>query len=187
MQPLFILKWKGDSVSMDFVSSLPRTVKNCEVIWVIMDRLTKSAHFIPMRMDYPMERLAQLYIEKIVSLHGIPSSIVSYRDPRFTSRLWEGLQKALGTKLRLSFAYHPQTDGQTERTIQSLEDLLCACVLEKGGTWDSYLPLTEFTYNNSFHSSICMAPFEALYGRRCHTPIFDPKITHHLHTNHQSR
>src|SRR4051812_35744160 len=129
---------------MDFVSGLPRTVKNYEANWVIVDRLTKSAHFLPMRMDYPMEKLAQLYIEKIVSLHGIPSSIVSDRDPRFTSKFWEGLQKALGTKLRLSSAYHPQMDGQTKRTIQSLEDLLRAYVLERGGTWDSYLPLIEF-------------------------------------------
>ena len=171
MQPMFIPKWKWDSISMDFVSGLPRTPKNCEAIWVVVDRLTKSAHFIPVRMDYSMERLAQLYIEKIVSLHGVPSSIVSDRDPRFTSKFWEGLQKALGTKLRLSSAYHPQTDGQTERTIQSLEDLLRACVLEKGGAWDSYLPLIEFTYNNSYHSSIGMAPFEALYGRRCRTPL----------------
>jgi len=133
--------------------------------------MTKCAHFIPMRMDYSMERLAKLYIERIVCLHGIPSSIVSDRDPRLTSRFWEGLQSALGTKLRLSSAYHPQTDGQTERTIQSLEDLLRSCVLEQGGNWDSFLPLIEFTYNNSFHSSIGMAPFEALYGRRCRTPL----------------
>ena len=171
MEPLFVPEWKWDGISMDFVSGLPRTSKNCDSIWVIVDRLTKSAHFIPIRMDYPMERLAELYVEKIVSLHGIPSSIVSDRDPRFTSKFWTGLQEALGTKLRLSSAYHPQTDGQTERTIQSLEDLLRACVLEKGGAWDSYLPLIEFTYNNSFHSSIGMAPFEALYGRRCRTPL----------------
>ena len=171
MEPLFVPEWKWDGISMDFVSGLPRTAKNCDSIWVIVDRLTKSAHFIPIRMDYPMERLAELYVEKIVSLHGIPSSIVSDRDPRFTSKFWTGLQEALGTKLRLSSAYHPQTDGQTERTIQSLEDLLRACVLEKGGAWDSYLPLIEFTYNNSFHSSIGMAPFEALYGRRCRTPL----------------
>ncbi|GAU50577.1 hypothetical protein TSUD_410010 [Trifolium subterraneum] len=108
---------------------------------------------------------------EIIRLHGIPSTIVSDRDPKFTSRLWESLQEALGTKLRLSSAYHPQTDGQSERTIQSLEDLLTACVLEQGEIWDSCLPLIEFTYNNSFHSSIGMAPFEALYGRRCRTPL----------------
>ncbi|CAJ2642459.1 unnamed protein product [Trifolium pratense] len=116
-------------------------------------------------------KLAEIYVEQIVKLHGIPSSIVSDRDPRFTSRFWESLQEALGTKLRLSSAYHPQTDGQSERTIQSLEDLLRACVLEQGVSWDSCLPLIEFTYNNSFHSSIGMAPFEALYGRRCRTPL----------------
>ena len=107
----------------------------------------------------------------IVRLHGIPLCIVSDRDPRFTSEFWKSLQEALGSKLRLSSAYHPQTDGQTERTIQSLEDLLRACILEHGGSWDTYLPLIEFTYNNSFHASIGMAPFEALYGRRCRTSL----------------
>jgi len=93
------------------------------------------------------------------------------RDLRFTSRFWKSLEEALGSKLRLSSAYHPQSNGQSERTIQSLEDLLRVCVLEQGGTWDSHLPLIEFTYNNSYHSSIGMAPFEALYGRRCRTPL----------------
>jgi len=101
----------------------------------------------------------------------VPSSIVSNRDPRFTSTFWESLNRALGTKVRLSSAYHPQTDGQTERTIQSMEDLLRACVLEQKGSWESFLPLIEFTYNNSFHSTISMAPYEALYGRRCRTPL----------------
>jgi len=107
----------------------------------------------------------------IVKLHGVPSSILSDRDPRFTSRFWKSLQEALGSKLRLSLAYHPQTDGQSERTIQPLKDLLRVYVLEQGGTWDSHLSLIEFTYNNSYHSSIGMAPFEALYGRRCRTPL----------------
>ena len=156
---------------MDFVSGLPKTVKGNDSIWVIVDRLTKSAHFLPMRINHPIKRLAELYIDEIVRLHGIPPSIVSDRDLRFTSKFWRGLQDALGTKLRLSSAYHPQTDGQTERTIQSLEDLLRACVLDHGGAWDSHLPLIEFTYNNSFHTSIGMAPYEALYGRRCRTPL----------------
>src|ERR1051325_1737872 len=140
MEPLFVLDWKWDGISMDFVSGFPRTAKNCDSIWVIVDRLTKSTHFILIRMDYPMERLVELYVKKIVSLHGIPSSIVSDRDPRFTSNFWTRLQEALGTKLRLISAYQPQTDDQTKRMIQSLEDLLRACVLEKGGAWDSYLP-----------------------------------------------
>jgi hypothetical protein len=167
MQPLSIPEWKWDSISMDFVVGLPKTAKGSDSIWVIVDRLTKSAHFLPIRINYPLQRLAEIYIEQIVKLHGVPSSIVSDRDPRFTSRFWGSLQSALGIKLKLSFAYHLQTDGQTERTIQSLEDLLRACVLEQGGSWDAYFPLIEFTYNNSFHSSIGMAPFEALYGRGC--------------------
>ncbi|KAE9597601.1 putative nucleotidyltransferase, Ribonuclease H [Lupinus albus] len=124
-----------------------------------------------MNMRYSLERLAELYIREIVCLRGIPSSIISDRDPRFTSNFWTSLQSALGTKLKLSSAYHPQTDGQSERTIQSLEDLLRACVLEQSGSWDDMLPLIEFTYNNSFHSSIGMAPYEALYGRKCRTPV----------------
>jgi len=156
---------------MDFVGALPKTVKGFDSIWVIVDRLTKSAHFISIKTGMSAARLAEIYIEQIVRLHGIPSSIVSDRDPRFTSKFWDNLQAALGTKLRLSSAYHPQTDGQTERTIQSLEDLLRAYVLEQSVSWVECLPLIEFTYNNSFHSSIGMTPFEALYGRRCKTPL----------------
>jgi hypothetical protein len=136
---------------------------------VIVDRLTKSAHFIAFKTGTLIPNLAEMYVDQIVRLHGIPSNIISNRDPRFTSSFWENLQEVVGTKLRMSSAYHLWTDGQSERTIQSLEDLLRACVLENGGSWDSELSLIEFTYNNSFHSSICMAPFEALCGRRCRT------------------
>ena len=163
--------WKWDSITMDFVTGLPRTSSGYDSIWVVVDRLTKSAHFIPINTGYPMKKLTQAYLRDIVRLHGVPSSIVSDRDPRFTSKFWGSLQQALGTKVKLSTAYHPQTDGQTERTIQSLEDLLRACVLEESKSWDQFLPLVEFTYNNSYHSSIDMAPFEALYGRKCRTPL----------------
>ncbi|MCH89977.1 retrotransposon protein, partial [Trifolium medium] len=171
LQPMFVPEWEWDSITMDFVSGLPKTTKGNDCIWVIVDRLTKSAHFIAFKTGTLIPKLAEIYVDQIVRLHGIPSSIVSDRDPRFTSRFWESLQEAVGTKLRTSSAYHPQTDGQSERTIQLLEDLLRACVLENGGNWDSWLSLIEFTYNNSFHSSIGMAPFEALYGRRCRTPL----------------
>src|ERR1051325_7148683 len=171
MQPLEIPEWKWDSICMDFVTGLPNTPRGYDAIWVIVDRLTKSTHFIPIKITYPVSKLAEIYTHVIVRLHGIPLCIVSDRDPRFTSEFWKSLQEALGSKLRLSSAYHPQTDGQTERTIQSLEDLLRACILEHGGSWDTYLPLIEFTYNNNFHASIGMAPFEALYGRRCRTPL----------------
>ena len=109
---------------MNFVMGLPRMTTGYDAIWVIVDRLTKFAHFLPIRANYPLERLAQLYIQEIIRLHGIPLTIISNRDPRFTSRFWGALQEAFGTKLCLSTAYHPQTDGQTERTIQTLEDML---------------------------------------------------------------
>ncbi|KAD3642175.1 hypothetical protein E3N88_31399 [Mikania micrantha] len=163
--------WKWEGISMDFITKLPRTSSGHDSIWVIVDRLTKSAHFIPIREDYRTDKLARIYIDLVVSRHGVPLNIISDRDSRFTSRFWQSLQSALGTKLNLSTAYHPQTDGQTERTIQTLEDMLRACVIDFGGNWDSYLPLIEFSYNNSYHTSINMAPFEALYGHKCRSPI----------------
>jgi hypothetical protein len=110
-------------------------------------------------------------VAELVRLHGVLTSIVSDCDPKFISHFWRALHDSMGTKLRLSSAYHPQTDRQTERTIQSLEDLLRACVLDERGSWDELLSLIEFTYNNSFHASIGMAPYEALYGRKCRTPL----------------
>ena len=138
---------------------------------MIVDRLTKSAHFLPISNDDPLDKLAQLYVEDIVRLHGVPISIVSYRDPRFTYRFWSSLQDAMGTRFHFSTAFHPQTDGQSERTIQTLEDMLRACVIEFKGSWDTHLALMEFAYNNNYQASIEMAPFEALYGRKCRTPV----------------
>ena len=156
---------------MDFVTKLPKTPDGLDTIWVIIDRLTKSAHFLPIKESYKMERLTRLYIREIVRLHGVPVSIISDRDSRFTSRFWQSLNKAMGTHLDMSTAYHPQTDGQSERTIQTLEDMLRACVIDFGKSWDTHLPLVEFSYNNSYHSSIKVAPFEALYGRKCRSPL----------------
>ncbi|KAD4982217.1 hypothetical protein E3N88_18888 [Mikania micrantha] len=163
--------WKWDQISMDFITKLPRTSRNHDSIWVIVDRLTKSAHFLPIREDYSMDRLAKLYVNEIVSRHGVPISIISDRDSRFMSRFWQTLQNALGTQINMSTSYHPQTDGQTERTNQTLEDMLRSCVIDFGGSWDIHLPLVEFSYNNSYHTSIQCAPFEALYGRKCRSPI----------------
>ncbi|GKC41265.1 putative reverse transcriptase domain-containing protein [Tanacetum coccineum] len=118
-----------------------------------------------------MEKLAKIYTNEIVARHGVPVSIISDRDGRFTSHLWQAFQEALGTRLDMSTAYHPQTDGQSERTIQTLEDMLRACVMDFGGSWDTHLPLIEFSYNNSYHTSIKCAPFEALYGRKCRSPV----------------
>ncbi|GJW71577.1 putative reverse transcriptase domain-containing protein [Tanacetum coccineum] len=163
--------WKWERITMDFITKLPRTPSGYDSIWVIVDRLTKSAHFIPMNEKYKMEKLTRLYLKEIVCRHGVPVSIISDRDPRFASRFWTSLQKSLGTNLDMSTAYHPKTDGQSERTIQTLEDMLRACVIDFGSGWDKHLPLAEFSYNNSYHASIKAAPFEALYGRKCRSPV----------------
>ncbi|KAK1424218.1 hypothetical protein QVD17_19539 [Tagetes erecta] len=163
--------WKWEQISMDFVTKLPRSQSGCDMIWVVVDRLTKSARFLAVKENDNTEALAKVYLTEVVSRHGVPLSIISDRDPKFTSAIWRSLQKSLGTRLNLSTVYHPQTDGQTERTIQTLEDMLRACALDFGKRWESHLPLIEFSYNNSYHTSIKMAPFEALYGRKCRSPI----------------
>ncbi|GJV23303.1 putative reverse transcriptase domain-containing protein, partial [Tanacetum coccineum] len=163
--------WKWERITMDFIVGLPRTPSGYDSIWVIVDRLTKSAHFLPVKTTDSMEKLTQLYLKEIVCRHGVPISIISDRDSKFASRFWRSLQGALGTQLDMSTAYHPETDGQSERTIQTLEDMLRACVIDFGGSWDRHLPLVEFSYNNSYHASIKAAPFEALYGRKCRSPV----------------
>ncbi|GKC23164.1 putative reverse transcriptase domain-containing protein [Tanacetum coccineum] len=142
-----IPEWKWEKITMDFVIKLPKSY------------------------NYKREKLAKIYTNEIVARHGVPVSIISDRDGRFTSHLWQAFQEALGTRLDMSTAYHPQTDGQSERTIQTLEDMLRACVMDFGGSWDTHLPLIEFSYNNSYHTSIKCAPFEALYGRKCRSPV----------------
>ncbi|GJV41386.1 putative reverse transcriptase domain-containing protein [Tanacetum coccineum] len=166
-----IPEWKWDNITMDFVTKLPKTSQGYDTIWVIVDRLTKSAIFTPMRETDPMDKLARIYLKEVVTRHGVPVSIICDRDPRFASNFWRSLQNALGTNLDMSTAYHPQTDGQSERTIQTLEDMLRACVIDFGKGWVNHLPLVEFSYNNSYHASIKAAPFEALYGRKCRSPV----------------
>nr|GFA78206.1 putative reverse transcriptase domain-containing protein [Tanacetum cinerariifolium] len=128
---------------------------------------TKSAHFLPKKKTDSIEKLAELYLKEIVCRHGMPVLVISDRDNLFTSRFWVSLQKALGTQLDLSTTYHPETDGQSKRTIQTLEDMLRAYVIDFGSIWDKHLPLVEFSYNNSYHPSIKAAPFVALYGKKC--------------------
>ncbi|GJS31487.1 putative reverse transcriptase domain-containing protein [Tanacetum coccineum] len=148
-------------ITMDFMSGLPKTPSGYDTIWVIVDRLTKSVHFLPMEKTDTMEKLTQLYLKEIMCRHGVPISIISDRDNHFTSGFWKSLQKALWMNLDMSTAYHPQTNGQSERTIQTLEDMLCAYVIDFGSSWDHPLPLVEFSYNNSYHTSIKAAPYEA--------------------------
>ena len=156
---------------MDFVTGLPITTSGNDSIWVIVDRLTKSAHFVAIKVTFSVEKLAEIYVNQVVKLHGVPKAIISDRDGCFTSRFWASVHSAMGSRLKFSTAFHPQTDGQSERTIQTLEDMLRSCVLDFQGNWDQKLSLIEFSYNNSYHSSIGMAPFEALYGRKCRSPI----------------
>ncbi|WMV25090.1 hypothetical protein MTR67_018475 [Solanum verrucosum] len=137
-----ISEWKWEMIAMDFVVGRPKTLGKFDSIWVVVDKLTKSAHFIPVRIDCIVEQLSKVYVKEIVRLHGVPHT-----------------------------TFHPQTDWQSERTIQVLEDMLRACVIDFGGHWDKFLPLCEFTYNNSYHSNIDMAPFDALYGRGFRSPI----------------
>ncbi|KAK1643105.1 hypothetical protein QYE76_060910 [Lolium multiflorum] len=171
LKPLEIPEWKWDEIGMDFVTGLPMTSKKKDMIWVIVDRLTKSAHFIAVNTKDTAEKLVDIYVKEIVSKHGVPKKIVSDRGSIFTSAFWKQLQEALGSKLDFSTTYHPQTGGQTESTNQILEDMLRACALNFGGSWEDHLPLAEFSYNNSYQSSIQMAPYEALYGRKCRSPI----------------
>nr|GEW24463.1 putative reverse transcriptase domain-containing protein [Tanacetum cinerariifolium] len=139
-------------------------------IWVIVDRLTKSAIFVPMRETDPIEKPAIMYLKEVVARHEILVSIIYDCDPRFVSNFWRSLQKDLGTKFDMSTAYHPETDEQSKRNIQTLEDMMCACVINFGKVWVNHLPLVKFSYNNSYHASIKAAPFEALYGQKCNTP-----------------
>nr|GEU51329.1 putative reverse transcriptase domain-containing protein [Tanacetum cinerariifolium] len=174
MKAIITEYWKR--ITMDFVTKLPKTLNGHDTIWVIIDRLTKSAHFIPTRATDSMETLTRLYIKEIVSRHGMPISIISNRDSHFISRCWKSLQNALGTQLYMSITYHPKIDGQSKRTIKTLEDMLQACVIDFGKGWEKHLPLVEFSYNNSYHASIKAAPFEALYGRKCRSPVCWAKV-----------
>ncbi|GKB77551.1 putative reverse transcriptase domain-containing protein [Tanacetum coccineum] len=141
--------WEWEKITMDFVTKLANTSTETD----------------------SMEKLMRQYLKEVVSRHGVPVSIISDRDSRITSQFWQSLQKVLGTQLDMSTAYHPQTDGQSERTIQTLEDMLRACVITFGKGWNRHLPLVEFSYNNNYHSRIKVAPFEALYGHKCRSPI----------------
>jgi hypothetical protein len=150
MQPLSIPAWKWDDISMDFIVGLPLTPRNHDSIWVIVDRLTKTAHFISVHTTYSAERCAEIYVDLIVCLHGVPKTILSDRGTRFVAHFWAQVLESLGTKLIHSYSYHPQTDGQTERVNQIVEDMLRACIIHFDETWDKCLALAEFSCNNSY-------------------------------------
>ena len=155
---------------MDFIVGLPRTPRGFDTIWVIVDRLTKVARFIPFKKGWTFDEMAETYWEQIVRYHGVPKTIISDRDTRFLSQFWQQFQNRFGTRIKVSTAYHPQTDGQTERVNPILEDMLRACALDFKEQWDKILSFAEFAYNNSYQASIQMAPYEAMYGRPCRSP-----------------
>ncbi|GJX20569.1 putative reverse transcriptase domain-containing protein [Tanacetum coccineum] len=161
---------------MDFITKHPKSSQGFDTIWVIVDRLTKSAHFLPIRENDPSDKLARLYLNRIVARHEMPVSIIYDRDGIFTSNFWKSFQKALGTDISMSTAYQPETDGQSERTIQTFEDMLRACVIDFGMGWVKHFPLAEFSYNNSYHASIKAVHYEALYGRKCRSPVCWAKV-----------
>nr|GEV42623.1 putative reverse transcriptase domain, ribonuclease H-like domain, aspartic peptidase domain protein [Tanacetum cinerariifolium] len=172
MWELEIPQWKWDNITIDFITKLPKTSSGYDTIWVTVDHLTKSAYFFTDEGNNPMEILTRLYMKEVVTRHGVPVSIICDCDGRFTSSFWRSFQNALGTRLDMSTAYHLQTDGQSKRTIQTLEDMLRACVIDFRNGWDRHLPLIEFSYNNSYHTGIKTAPFEELYGCKCRSPVY---------------
>ena len=171
LQPLPIPKWKWETISMDFVTGLPKSAKQNDAIMVAVDKLSKSAHFIPIKSTCKAIDIANIFMKDIFILHGMPREIVFDRNTRFTSRFWKSLMVGLETKLLFSITYDPQTDGQTEIVKRILEDLLRMHEMHRPKKWEDYLPLVEFSYNNGSQESLNMSPFESLYGRQCKTPI----------------
>jgi hypothetical protein len=171
LQPLGIPEWKWDDISMNFIVGLHLTARKFDSIWVTVDQLSKSAHFILVHTNYNVQKYAGIYIACVLCLHRVLKMIISDQGSQFVARFWEQLHASLGTHLIHSLAYHPQTDSQTKRVNQILENMLRACVLEHQGSWDQNLPWAEFSYNNSYQESLKMAPFEVLYGNRCRTPL----------------
>ena len=163
LQPLPIPKEAWNSISMDFITGLPKS-EGKEVIMVVVDRLTKYSHFIPLSHPYKAMDVATAFLNQVYKLHGLPMTLITDRDPVFTSRFWKGLFSQLGVKLNMSSSYHPQTDGQTERVNQCLENYLRSMIFEQPKKWVKWLPLAEWWYNTNYHSSLKTSPFQALYG-----------------------
>jgi hypothetical protein len=171
LQPLPIPEWKWETISMDFIIGLPKSSKQNDAIMVVVEKLSKYAHFIPVKSTCKEIDISNIFMKEIFRLHGMPREIVSDRDTKFTSSFWKSLMVGFETKLLFSAAYHPQTDGQTERVNQILEDMLRMHVMHQPKKWEDYLPLVEFAYNNGYQESLKMSPFESLYGRKCKIPI----------------
>jgi hypothetical protein len=151
---------------MDFITGLPRTRKHHDSIMVVVEKLTKAAHFIPLKTTHKAKNVADIFLKEVARLHGIHKTIVSDRDPKFTLNFWKGLFKGFEMNLNFGIAYHPESDGQTKRVNRVIEDMLRMYVMDKPSRWEDYLHLVEFAYNNGYHASLKMSLFEALYGRK---------------------
>ena len=167
LHPLPIMKWKWEVISMDFTTWLPMRMTQHDSIMVVVDNLSKAAHFTPVKSTYKASDIARIFMKEIFILHWLPKAIVSDRDSKFTSSFWKGLFQDLGTQLNFSIAYHPQANGQMERLNQMLEDMLRMYVMDKLSKWEDYLHLVEFAYNNGQQAALGTSLFESLYRRKC--------------------
>jgi hypothetical protein len=156
---------------MDFITKLPRTNKQHDSIMVVVDNLTKTTHFIPVNLTHKAVKIVDVYMREISRLHGMPKTIVSNKDPKFTSKFWKGLFNGFGTNLNFSITYHPESDGKIERVNQVIQGMLRMHVMDKPSKWEDYLHLVDFSYNNGYQASLKMSPFEALYGKKFNTTI----------------
>jgi hypothetical protein len=171
LQPFPIPKWKWEVVTIDFITKLPRTTKQHDSIMVVVDKLTKAAHFIQMKLIHKATNIVDIYMREISMLHGVPKEIVSDRDPKFTPKFWKLLFKGFEKNLNFSTTCHPESDGKTERVNQVIEGMLRMCVMDKPLKWEDYLDLVVFAYNNGYLASLNMSPFEPLYGRKCNMSV----------------
>ena len=167
LQPLIVPNRKRESISMDFIVDLPRTQKGFDSIYVVVDGLTKVARFIPTTTSVTSSRVVVLFLKEIFVIYGLPQEIICDRDRKFVSEFWKSLFKLCGTKIIMSSTYDPETDGQTKRTNMNLEDMLRMCVGKRQQSWDKWLYLIQFPYNQRGHSIIGMNLFYALYGQEC--------------------
>jgi hypothetical protein len=179
IQPFSILERKWKVVTMDFITKCPRTTKKHDSIMVVVENLTKSSHFILVKLSYKVANIVERYMREVAKRHGVPKNIVCDRDSKFTLNFWKGMFKVFGTNMNFITLYHPKIDGQTERVNQVIKDMLRMYVMDKPSKWEDYFHLVDFAYNKGYQSYLKMSPFEPMYGRRCNTPMSWDNPTDH--------
>jgi hypothetical protein len=165
LHPFPILEWKWEVVTIDYITNMPRIVKQYDSIMVVVEKMNKATHFIPVKTTHKATNIADIYMREFFWLHGVPKEMVSERDPKFISNFWKGLFKGFGTNLNISTTYHPESNGKTKRTNRIIEDMLRMYVMDQPSKWEDFIHLVEFSYNNWYHASLKMSLFEALYGK----------------------